>query len=323
VNTSVVVPSYRRATDLRRCLAALATQVLPADQVIVVARPDDTDTLEVVREFLDGVARPRLAGLEIASVTRTGVVAAYNRGLDAATGDLVSITDDDAAPHPDWIANIVRHFQLDPRVGGVGGRDLIHEHGRLIEGEMQRVGEVSWYGRLVGNHHIGGGLTRPVQVLKGVNMSWRAAAIKDLHFDWRLRGTGAQVHVELGFGFEVTRRGWKLIYDPSLRVDHFPAPRADEDQRNSFNEVAFLNSSFNLRLVMFEYLSPLRRLAFLLYSLFIGNRADPGVVRAMVLAAGRDGWRVALKKWLLGVRATRLALNELGVSKQQHANKLQ
>jgi len=32
--------------------------------------------------------------------------------------------------------------------------------------------------------------------------------------------------------------GWKLIYDPRVAVDHYPAQRFDEDQRNKFNQIA-------------------------------------------------------------------------------------
>jgi hypothetical protein len=45
---------------------------------------------------------------------------------------------------------------------------------------------------LIGNHHLGVGEPREVDVLKGVNMSYRRTAIADIHFDERMRGTGAQ-----------------------------------------------------------------------------------------------------------------------------------
>jgi glycosyltransferase involved in cell wall biosynthesis len=304
VKTSVVVPTFKRVSDLERCLAALARQDRPADEVIVIARADDVATTAALDCWLSGGLLPMLS---VSLVTASGVVAAYNRGLECATGDIVCFTDDDAAPHPDWLHRIVLHFVADPAAGGVGGRDHVHERGAILDGAALRVGLVSWYGRNVGNHHIGAGAARRVDVLKGVSMAWRRSAIEGLRFDLRLRGTGAQVHCELGFSLSVGQRGWKLVYDPLIRVEHYPAPRADEDQRHSFNEGAFSNASFNLRLIMLEHLSPLGRLAFPVYGVLLGNRADPGLVRALMLALGPEGFGLAFKKWLLGVRAMRSA----------------
>jgi hypothetical protein len=246
----------------------------------------------------------------VAPVLQPGVVAAYNRGLDAATCDLICFTDDDAAPHSDWTQRFVEAFLPDARVGGVGGRDIVHERGTILEGVKPLVGLVRWYGKPIGNHHIGCGAAREVQILKAVNMAFRREAVEGLRFDERLRGTGAQVHCEMKFSLEVLRREWVLVYDPSILVEHYPAARGDEDQRFSFNGVAFYNASFNLRLIMREHLSLPGRWAFVVYSTLIGNRADPGLARAISLTFSGVAPAVALRKWWIGLRALRGAWQE-------------
>ncbi len=186
----------------------------------------------------------------------------------------------------------------------------MHEHGRILEGQQAVVGMVRWYGKAIGNHHLGHGAPREVQVLKGVNMAFRRAAIGTLRFDPRLRGDGAQVHCEMAFSLDVARRGWTLIYDPALRVEHYPAPRGDADQRYTFNDAAFYNASYNLRLIMCEHLSPYGRWAFVVYSALLGNRADPGLARALSMAFGNDGIALAFRKWRTGLRAMRGAWQE-------------
>ncbi len=307
MKVSVIVPTWRRTADLARCIAALDAQRRLADEVIVVARAEDGATLEWLRAR--EAARPD-ARLTIALVERPGVVAAYNRGLDCATGDVVCFTDDDAAPHDDWIERIARAFEDDPALGGLGGRDIVHQHNRILQGEKPIVGLVRWYGRTIGNHHIGHGAPREVNILKGVNMTFRRDAIGTLRFDSRLRGSGAQVHCEMAFSLDVGRRGWTLVYDPSLLVEHYPAPRSDEDQRFTFNDTAFYNASFNLRLIMCEHLSPPGRWAFVAYSALIGDRADPGLARALSLALRGDGPGLALRKWWVGLRAMHGAWQE-------------
>ncbi|WP_454871672.1 glycosyltransferase family 2 protein [Paraburkholderia xenovorans] len=307
VKVSVIVPTYRRTADLARCLAALDAQERRADEVIVIARHDDYATLDWLRTREASRPDPRRL---VVLVRKPGVVAAYNLGIESASGDVLCFTDDDAAPHADWVARIARAFERDATLGGLGGRDIVHERNGILQGQKPRVGIVRWYGRTIGNHHIGHGEARQVHVLKGVNMSFRREAIGALRFDARLLGTGAQVHCEMAFSLDVQRRGWKLIYDPTLLVEHFPAQRSDEDQRFIFNDAAFYNASFNLRLIMCEYLTPPGRWAFVVYSTLIGDRADPGFLRALSLAFERGGVALALRKWRVGLRAMRGAWQE-------------
>jgi cellulose synthase/poly-beta-1,6-N-acetylglucosamine synthase-like glycosyltransferase len=100
-----------------------------------------------------------------------------NAGLDAACGDIIAFTDDDAAPHTDWLERIEAHFLSDTNIGGVGGRDWVYHGTQLEEGEREVVGQVQWFGRVIGEHHLGVGEAREVDVLKGVNMSFRRSAI--------------------------------------------------------------------------------------------------------------------------------------------------
>ena len=220
----------------------------------MVVRDTDTQTWSFLKAF-----DCKNLVLRTATVTVTGVVAAMNAGLDAATADIVAFTDDDAAPHPDWLARIETHYLADERVGGVGGRDWVYHGSDLEDGNSGTVGQVSWFGRVIGNHHIGAGEAREVDVLKGVNMSFRRAAIQGWHFDGRMKGTGAQVHFELAFSLKLKRAGWKLIYDPQVAVNHYPAKRFDEDQRHSFNQTAFANADNNETETLIEFFSQLQK----------------------------------------------------------------
>lgn len=274
MSIAVIVPTYRRSQDLARCLEALQNQNRPADEVIVVVRDTDTQTASFLTAF-DSKNLP----LRTATVSVTGVVAAMNVGLDSATADIVAFTDDDAAPHTDWLARIENHYLADERVGGVGGRDWVYHGNHLENGSSGKVGKVGWFGRVIGNHHIGYGAAQEVDVLKGVNMSFRRAAILGWHFDQRMKGTGAQVHFELAFSLKLKRAGWKLIYDPQIAVNHYPAQRFDEDRRHSFNKIASANAVHNETVALLEYLSPLQKLVFLFWAITVGTREAMGFIQ--------------------------------------------
>ncbi|WP_341731317.1 glycosyltransferase family 2 protein [Microcoleus sp. EPA2] len=271
---SIVIPSYCRPKDLARCLDALKQQKRPADEVLVVVRDTDTETQAFIQTF-----NPEFLPLRTATVKVSGVVAAMNVGMDAACGDIIAFTDDDAAPHTDWLERMEAHFLSDSNIGGVGGRDWVYHGTKLEEGEREIVGQVQWFGRVIGGHHLGVGEAREVDVIKGVNMSFRRSAIAQMHFDPRMRGTGAQVHFELAFSLALKRAGWKLIYDPKVAVDHFPAQRFDEDQRNKFNDIALLNAVHNETLVLLENLPSTRRTAFVFWATLVGTRDAPGLLQ--------------------------------------------
>jgi GT2 family glycosyltransferase len=267
------------------------------DEVIVVAREDDAATHEAVQDFFS------LLPLKLEIVERPGMVEAVNRALDTAEGDVIALTDDDAAPHKDWTAKIAAIFEDEPDLAGLGGRDRIHrENGPWDEGAAPVVGIVRWYGRVFGYHHLGSGPRRDVDCLKGVNMSFRRAALGGLRMDERLRGNGAQCHCDLKLCLELRGQGKRLAYDPSILVDHFPAQRYDEDQRASFNVIAYENQIYNMTLALLEYLRPLGRTMLLSYALLIGlGNGYCGLLKGL-LYCPRIGIRLAEEKTAASAR---------------------
>lgn len=282
LTTTVLIPTYRRPQGLLTCLEALQKQTQVPNEVIIVVRDIDTETWK----FLKNLSLKELP-IKTVTVSLPGQVAALNAGLAAVTGDIVSITDDDAAPHQDWLARIAKHFLQDQKVGGVGGRDWVYENDSLLTGHSTVVGKIEFCGRVIGNHHIGSGGARCVEVLKGANMSYRTKAIENLKFDERLLGQGAQVHNDLAFSTSVKSRGWKLIYDSAVAVDHFPGKRFDEDERGNFSAVAKVNSAHNETLILLDYMSPLRRGIYLFWAFLIGTRTYPGMLQLIRLMLSR------------------------------------
>jgi GT2 family glycosyltransferase len=287
MSISVLVPTYCRPSDLRRCLDALKQQTNPADELLVVVRDTDEETHEFLRGFEVGDLR-----LKVVDVGVPGQVAALNAGLAVAVGEIIAITDDDAAPHSDWLERIQVHFLADDRIGGVGGRDWMYLDG-VLQTDLPDfsghniIGKLKWFGRVIGNHHLGIGVPRSVDILKGANMSYRRQAIMNLCFNQKLRGKGAQVHNDLDFSLAVRKLGWILVYDPEVAVDHFLGKRLDTDQRTfSFDYNAMVDANYNEFLTILSYLSNWQRLPFILWSIFIGSRSSIGILQVFRLFPG-------------------------------------
>lgn len=271
---SVIIPTYRRPKDLVRCLEAFRKQTRIPEEILVIVRRSDSETLDLLKEIdTNGLA------LRTIIVDVPGQVAALNAGLDEVHGIIIAFTDDDAVPRLDWLERIERYFQRDSKIGGVGGCDWIYHNGRLVPGTSRMVASTQWCGRIIGRYHWGVGGPREVDMLKGVNMSFRLVAINGKRFDERLRGTGAQVHNEMSLCLSIKRAGWKLIYDPNIVVEHYPGERFDEDKRGQFNSLAIENTVHNETLIWLEYFSPLRKIASMLWAVLIGNyMSAPGIV---------------------------------------------
>jgi glycosyltransferase involved in cell wall biosynthesis len=288
----VLICSYRRPEQLRVCLAALAAQRRRPDEVLIVARADDAATHAAVE-----ARPPDTLACRIVLAGAPGLVAARNVGLAACRSDIVAFCDDDTCPHPDWVRRILEHFQRDPELGGLGGRDRCHDGARFDERTRELVGRITWFGHAIGNHHLGHGAPREVQFLKGANMSYRREAIGPVRFDARLRGRGAQPHDDLGFSLAIRRSGWRVLYDPAVVLDHFAFRRAEPRPYVAGgglpDPLGYRDSAYNLVLALWDALGPARRGAFVLWSLLVGTRLYPGLAQALRLtpAEGLSAWR--------------------------------
>lgn len=101
---SVVIPTYRRDAELRRCLERVLSQDWPPEslQVVVVDDANSDSTDEVVGEA--EIAHPAMQVLLLAG-NHGGPAAARNAGWRAATGEVIAFIDDDAFPADErWIA---------------------------------------------------------------------------------------------------------------------------------------------------------------------------------------------------------------------------
>jgi GT2 family glycosyltransferase len=285
----VLICTYRRPEALLACLAGLAGQTRRPDDVMIVVRPLDVATHRALADVVAGVP------WRVVPVHEAGLVAARNAGLAANRCDVVAFCDDDTVAAPDWLARVLAHFD-DETVGGVGGRDRCHDGVAFDDRRRRVVGKLEWWGRAVGNHHLGFGEARRVDFLKGANMSFRAAAVRGLWFDTRLRGKGAQPDDDFSFSLSVARAGWTLVYDPAALVHHYAAAdqlRSYVVQRGLADPVLFGEACFNHALTLWDRMGGVRRAVFLVWASLIGVSNYPGLLQAVRFRLRGDpaAWR--------------------------------
>lgn len=142
---TILVCTYNRAPLLRTTLAALQALARPdqCDVEIIVVDNNSTDaTPQVVRAAAE--AGPyRVVALHEAA---QGKSFALNRGLLAARGDILALTDDDVWPDREWLCRIVERFRerevtfvfgkVLPRWGALPPADLLTTRAQDIWGPL-------------------------------------------------------------------------------------------------------------------------------------------------------------------------------------------
>ena len=109
-SVSVLICTYNRARLLRETLRALFTMTPPQDVrvEIIIVDNNSTDNTPLVIEEAARVSPMPVIGLREGA---QGKSFALNRGLEAATGDIIALTDDDVWPDTEWLSRIVAAFR--------------------------------------------------------------------------------------------------------------------------------------------------------------------------------------------------------------------
>lgn len=299
---SVVVCTYQRSENLRKCLVSLAEQSLRPLEVLVIVRLNDLSSQRVVKD-----AGPPCRSL---TVGEPGVIAATNLALQHVNGDIVAFTDDDAEPHSDWLQRIKEVFNQDSAIGAVGGRDRL-----FIPGEpeladppvRERVGVLTLTGACIGEHHCPiRSQQLDVNFLKGVNLAVRKSAVREMSIDTRLFGTGAQPGWEMDLCFQIRERGFRVVYSRDICVDHHPAARLDGDRRHDPSDPGGQASLFNTAYVVCKYASTFTSVCFLIRGILRGNRMWPGFLLACLLSVRGD--KTAFSRFRTGISLLRKAV---------------
>jgi len=141
------------------------------------------------------------------------------------------------------------------------------------------VGRISRWGRLVGNHAIGAGPRREVDVAGGASMAYRAGALA-VPDAGVLMGTGAEPHHEVLMAAWVRALGYRVVYDPEVVVDHPTEPEDDLARRRAAGSwTTAVAHNLVVGATAFGERSVLRVVT---YGVLVGTRGTPGVVRALV-----------------------------------------
>lgn len=182
---SIAVPTFRRPEGLEACLASLvaasaaSTSTHRLEEILVIDNDAGGSAAAVVRAAQDRTVIP----IRYVCEANPGVVAARNRALEEATGEVLAFIDDDETAEGDWPLGLVDELERRPAdlAGGpVRNRfqepppDWFVQGGFLVRDEPRTGTELPW--------------------LRSGNLAVRLAAIRAaaLRFDDAFNRTGGE-----------------------------------------------------------------------------------------------------------------------------------
>ncbi len=108
---SIVIPTYNRCGDLKRCLDSLLSQTLDDFEITVIDNGSTDGTPDLLKKYPIKVIRDSKKNLPYL----------FNIGWRTASADIVAYINDDAEAVPDWLENILKTFDEFKDAEFVGG----------------------------------------------------------------------------------------------------------------------------------------------------------------------------------------------------------
>jgi GT2 family glycosyltransferase len=124
---SVVIPNLNGRDMLACCLRSLERQTFKDFEVIVVDNGSTDGSIEMVRSDFPWLE------IIIENKTNTGFAKACNQGIDAGSGDLIALLNNDTEAHPDWLAELVRAAEKHPEAGMFATKTLLFDKRDTID----------------------------------------------------------------------------------------------------------------------------------------------------------------------------------------------
>lgn len=201
MRASVVIPAFNAAKTIDACLDGCLKQSTPALEIIVVDDGSTDDTRERVAKH---------AGVTLLTQANAGPAAARNYGILETQGEVVVFTDSDCIPEPEWIENLLRHF--DKNVAGVGGTyGIVNRASRLARIVHAEI--------LMRHARFG----ETVDFLGSFNVAYRKQALESVFgFDEEFRHASGE---DNDLAYRLQDKGYTLRFTKKAVVRHYHPER--------------------------------------------------------------------------------------------------
>ena len=223
-NISVIVCTRNRAHAIVGCLdsiAAALSHAAPVDaEIVVVDNASEDDTSAVVTRWAASCAFP----VRLLHEPRKGLAVARNCGIRGAQGELLAFTDDDCRLAPDYVVDLLRHYQSDKTPTLRGGR---------VE-----LGDPLDFPITIKTDLVAADYAHPVHpggFIHGANMTMQRTVVDRLGlFDQRFGAGTAFPGEDCDYIIRAHAAGIRVHYVPDMVILHFHGRRDKESAQRLF-----------------------------------------------------------------------------------------
>jgi len=198
---SIVVPAYNEEVGIARAVGSLAASEYPTPVEVVVVDDGSTDQTGAVTEALD------LPNVRVIHQANAGKPAALNRGIAAASNDIIVTVDGDTVFESDTVLRLVQGF-ADPRVGAVSGNTKVGNRKGLL-GRWQHIEYVMGFNLDRRMYEV----LNCMPTVPGAIGAFRRQAVAEIG-----GVSGATLAEDTDITMAVGRNGWRVVYVEDARA---------------------------------------------------------------------------------------------------------
>ena len=217
---SIIVVNWNGKRYLEECLAALLAQTYSPCEIILVDNGSSDGSVEFVAERF-----PQVRIIE--NGENLGFAAGNNVAIRAARGDYIVTLNNDTRAEPDWLEELVKVVETDPRIGMCASKMLFYHHPGVLNstGISLNIAGIAWDRR--GGEPDDGPSTssghrlerEPVEIFgpcAGAALYRREMLDEVGLFDEDFFA----YHEDVDFAWRARSRGWRCMYSPLAVVYH-------------------------------------------------------------------------------------------------------
>ena len=208
---SVIIPSYNSSETVGECLKALYNQTVEEEFEIILVDSSSDGTDKIVEKFY-----PKVKLLHINK--KTIPAKARNIGAAQAKGEILVYTDSDCIPDVNWLQNIIGNYERGNQI--VGGSV---ENGR----PKSFISRAEYY--IEFREFSSNSPKREIRFLPSCNFAISSSIFKTIGGFPNVRASEDAL-----FAHQITERGFKIIFDPEVRIWHLNRNKWNPYLRNQF-----------------------------------------------------------------------------------------